>query len=509
METIDSNYKVSRRVYQQLYYDIVELFHEYIQSIDLYEQQDIEEDLKASGWGAVENIRSIEDSMRLMNIFQEFYVATGRLPTFNKLLVVPDGDALPNEKINIKHIYDLFKNTASNGLVSMPFLGLLLYYLHNKHKLRLLKQATSELYRNLSYAMLSGERPLEFEAISHFIGELSFSIKSFTVQNNRQKEIEMKKIAKTINDGRIFEPVINDPFDDVVEIMDLPDPEHKKTTFPYVEPTVQLPDEIEETIDDAIEAIDDDYADLLNKIYGVNDVASAQEQEKTQRVIKDVLELSPFETQDDFWWEDEVFPKDNRKETIDTSKMIVDDIKNTHNVDIQALSDNILKNLRPRGNRTIQELIDDDFIPLDNRTGQERIDDDNISLQSDNDMVTIEDVPEDGNKYIFEIKRLSTKNIPVLKIPNPEPKTLNADIRAPPKILDVNIRALSDNILKNLRPPQQQQLHYNRNLQNLIDDEFIPLDHRDPTKVVKDKNEPENRPFPLITLMTPNDPAVV
>ena len=46
METIESNYKVSRRVYQQLYYDIEELFHEYIQSIDLYEQQDIEEDYR-------------------------------------------------------------------------------------------------------------------------------------------------------------------------------------------------------------------------------------------------------------------------------------------------------------------------------------------------------------------------------------------------------------------------------------------------------------------------------
>ena len=27
VETLESNYKVSRRVYQQLYYDIVELFH--------------------------------------------------------------------------------------------------------------------------------------------------------------------------------------------------------------------------------------------------------------------------------------------------------------------------------------------------------------------------------------------------------------------------------------------------------------------------------------------------
>ena len=200
----------------------------------------------------------------------------------------------------------------------------------------------------------------------------------------------------------------------------------------------------------------------MSKIYGVSNVALAQkEQEKTQRVIEDVLEPLPFETQDDFWWEDEVFPKDDMKETIDTSKMIVDDIKNTHNVDIQALSDNILKNLRPRDNRTIQDLIDDDFIPLDDRTWQERMDDDNISLQSDNDMVTIEDVPDDG--YTFNIKCPSTKTIPVLKIPNPDPniitveppiKPTNIPPTAPPKTLDVNIQALSDNILKNLRQPQ-------------------------------------------------------
>ena len=72
----------------------------------------------------------------------------------------------------------------------------------------------------------------------------------------------MKKIAKTINDGRIFNPVINDPLDDVIEIMDQPNPEHKKTTFPYVEPTVQLPDEIEK----AQKAINGNNADLLNKI---------------------------------------------------------------------------------------------------------------------------------------------------------------------------------------------------------------------------------------------------
>ena len=95
--------------------------------------------MKTSGWGAVENIRMIKDLMRLMNIFQEFYVATGRFPTLNELLVVPDGDALPNEKINLKHLYDLFKNTASHRLVCMPFLRFLLCYFHNEHKMGLVK----------------------------------------------------------------------------------------------------------------------------------------------------------------------------------------------------------------------------------------------------------------------------------------------------------------------------------------------------------------------------------
>ena len=99
----------------------------------------------------------------------------------------------------------------------------------------------------------------------------------------------MKKISKTINDGRIFNPVINDPVDDVIEIMDQPNPEHKKATFPYIKPTVQLRDEIEKTQ----KAIDDDYdyADLLNKIYAVNDVILVQkEQEKTEQVIEHVLD---------------------------------------------------------------------------------------------------------------------------------------------------------------------------------------------------------------------------
>ena len=130
---------------------------------------------------------------------------------------------------------------------------------------------------------LSGARNFEFNAVSNLIAHLSFLIKKNTAENNKMRDIENELLAKKINDGRIFEPKIQDPLDDVIEILDMPDPEHKKTTFPYVEPTVQLPDEIEEKK----KQIDDDFIDLHAKFNNVNDVATEQKEEKE---IEDVIE---------------------------------------------------------------------------------------------------------------------------------------------------------------------------------------------------------------------------
>ena len=115
-----------------------------------------------------------------------------------------------------------------------------------------------------------------------------------------------------------------------------------------------------------------------------------------ESVIKDLI------PNNDYWWEEDIFSKTDTQPTIDATKIIVDDIKQTTNdalkdIDIQALSDNILRNLRPVDNRNIQQLIDDDFIPIDSRTQQELDDDDYLSLESDNEnpnAVTIEDVSD-------------------------------------------------------------------------------------------------------------------
>ena len=47
IDTVESNY----RVYQHLYSDIADIFFEYVHSLDSDEIQELDEEMKANGWG--------------------------------------------------------------------------------------------------------------------------------------------------------------------------------------------------------------------------------------------------------------------------------------------------------------------------------------------------------------------------------------------------------------------------------------------------------------------------
>ena len=51
MSMIEGNYRIARRVYQQLYLDSAELFADFIRSLNIFEQRDMDEDIRANGWG--------------------------------------------------------------------------------------------------------------------------------------------------------------------------------------------------------------------------------------------------------------------------------------------------------------------------------------------------------------------------------------------------------------------------------------------------------------------------
>ena len=150
--------------------------------------------------------------------------------------------------------------------------------------------------------------------------------------------------------------------------------------YPYVKPTVQTADEVDKTQ----KLIEDDFIDLQTKFDKVNNVATEQ---KKQKKIEDTIETvtdykNPFNTFGDFWWEDDLFNNRDFQDTIDVSKNILDEIQN--------ISENIQRNIRPVNNRTVQEIIDDDFIPIENRTQQELEDDDYNSLESENEIENID-----------------------------------------------------------------------------------------------------------------------
>ena len=277
MYTVERNYRIGRRVYQQLYLDVAELFAQFIRSLSSSELQDFDEDISANGWG-IKKISEVSDAQELIKIFQDFYSLTGRLLLSNSLLVVPDGDAPPEEKLNMRQLYDLFKNTNSHGLVSLPFLGLIQYYLEeNNHSL--IKNTTSELYFNLSYTTLSGARDFRFDDVSELTARLSILLKHATLRNNHLREIENETFAKKINEERTFEAKIEDPLDEVVEIINVPKIEHKTSMFPYVELTVETADEIEKNQ----QIIDDDFINLQTKFDQVNDVVTEQKNKKNRR----------------------------------------------------------------------------------------------------------------------------------------------------------------------------------------------------------------------------------
>ena len=172
---------------------------------------------------------------------------------------------------------------------------------------------------------------------------MSILLKHATLGNKKLREIESENLAKKINEDRILEPQISDTLDKIFEIIDDPDIEHKKSMFPYDEPTVETADEIERKQ----QIFDNDFIDYLQtKFDEVNDVATEQKKEKKlDELIDSIINNdNPFNTFDDFWWEDEIFSDRDLPETVEASKKFLNEIN--------EMLDNILRNLRPVDNRT-------------------------------------------------------------------------------------------------------------------------------------------------------------
>ena len=141
-------------------------------------------------------------------------------------------------------------------------------------------------------------------------------------------------------------PTTEDPLDTIIEILDDPYVEHKREMYPYVPPQLQTVDETEtETA-----LVDDKFIDLKTKYDEINDVANEQKkQQKITDLIDDVVdESNPFQNlgTEDIRIEDDIFDKNDRKETIEISKDILKDInKNDPFLDFNVLTEEIISEI--------------------------------------------------------------------------------------------------------------------------------------------------------------------
>ena len=109
-DTVEKNYRILRCVYQSLFVDLADAFIEYIHTLDADEIQQLDDDIKANGYG-VKSLLEIENSYELLKIFKLFHYLNGRLLLTNDLIIIPDGE-LPEgiEKVNLKLLYEMFKD---------------------------------------------------------------------------------------------------------------------------------------------------------------------------------------------------------------------------------------------------------------------------------------------------------------------------------------------------------------------------------------------------------------
>ena len=115
-------------------------------------------------------------------------------------MIIPDSEVPEGiEKVNIKLLYEMFKDTDLQGLVSIQFMCVLGKFFGVD--VLTLKSTISELYMNLSYETLSGAGNVDFQAVSNLTSDMTFRINKASLENIKRKEQEDVKTSENVSDS--------------------------------------------------------------------------------------------------------------------------------------------------------------------------------------------------------------------------------------------------------------------------------------------------------------------
>ena len=117
LANIESNYRISRRIYAVLYQDICHTLQEFLQSLDFDEIQALNLDIQVNG-GDLLLIENYTGTVELLQVFDLFYYMNGRFP-----FTAADFPAfVGHQKTSIKRLYKQFRGSLSHGIVALPFI---------------------------------------------------------------------------------------------------------------------------------------------------------------------------------------------------------------------------------------------------------------------------------------------------------------------------------------------------------------------------------------------------
>ena len=195
------NYRVARRVYASAYANMAKQFKIYLNSLPPDEIDEIENDFRANGNGLF-SLMQTESVTELFDSITMFYYINDRLPYTDGHLFISDGKTpagIVEEKLNLNGLSAKFFRTASNGLVSSPFLAALLLFFAGKETLA--KNFLTELYKNLIVEVLSSDNSenLQFDALTDLCAELGVRLGNSIFANHERARLDMKKQAEEIS----------------------------------------------------------------------------------------------------------------------------------------------------------------------------------------------------------------------------------------------------------------------------------------------------------------------
>ena len=96
LQTITKNYKILRRVHNDLFKNVAENFKYYIDNLIRTDLDEIDANMVSSG---LNSIRNTQNSTKLLMLFDYFYLINGRFPTTNEYTFVPRAKLAPEVKI--------------------------------------------------------------------------------------------------------------------------------------------------------------------------------------------------------------------------------------------------------------------------------------------------------------------------------------------------------------------------------------------------------------------------